>query len=72
MDKFVSVVFCKKCGSRFVEVPERSTKEMTVFQCRSCGAFDEIKSFTLGRAKLSESEMQKARDTRAKIGRFEL
>ena len=68
---FVSVIFCKRCGSRYVEVPGWSTEGKAVFHCRSCGYTEEMRGFTLGRARVGNIELQNARDTSARKGSYE-
>jgi len=71
MSNFVSVIFCRICGSRFVEIAEWSRDGLAVISCRSCGNKDYVKNFTLGRARVSSAELENARNSRAKKGRYE-
>lgn len=68
---FVSVIFCRNCKSRFVEIAQWSDTGKAVIQCRSCGNHEELGNFTLGRGHINNVELQKARDTMAKSGRYE-
>lgn len=71
--EYVSVIFCRRCGSRYVEVPEWSEggAKKAVIRCRSCGTQEEISNFTLGRCGVTRPELQKAHDTRALKDRYE-
>ena len=68
---FVSVIFCRKCGSRYVEISRWSDEGRAIFECRGCGAHEEVGNFTLGRGCITNSELQNARDTTAKKGNYE-
>ncbi len=68
---FVSVIFCRNCASRYVEISEWAPDGNAIIRCRSCGTSEEIAHFTLGRGHISNVELQNARDTRAKGGRYE-
>lgn len=71
MGNFVSVIFCRNCSSRFVEISEWTADGNAIVQCRSCNTREVLSHFTLGRGSLSNHEMQSARDTMAKKGRYE-
>lgn len=64
MSNYVSVIFCRNCGSRYVEAVPGSHGAVEFF-CRSCGVREEVQKFTLGRCKVGNSELQNAYDTRA-------
>lgn len=68
---YVSVIFCRRCGSRFVEVGEWSEAGTAVIQCRSCNNREEIRGFTLGRCQVPDKELQEARETAARGGTYE-
>lgn len=70
MSSFVSVIFCRNCSSRYVEIVEWENHE-AAFHCRTCGFTELMKGFTLGRCSVSEKELQTAHDTRALKGRPE-
>ncbi|MCX7677706.1 MAG: hypothetical protein N2316_00655 [Spirochaetes bacterium] len=64
MSNYVSVIFCRNCGSRYVEAfPEQNAS--IVFFCRACGVREITNKFTLGRCKVGNTELQNAFDTRA-------
>ncbi len=71
MITYVSVIFCGKCKSRFVEIGEWTSDGKMVMKCRLCNATEEVSNFTLGRAAISNTELQNARDTMARKGRYE-
>jgi hypothetical protein len=71
MDNYVSVIFCRNCNSRHVEIGEWTPEGKPIIQCRSCNTRETISNFTLGRGKISNTELQNARDTMAKKGRYE-
>ncbi|MBN1531263.1 MAG: hypothetical protein JXA20_01240 [Spirochaetes bacterium] len=71
MDNYVSVIFCKRCGSRYVDISEWSERGRVIFHCRSCDYREEVIGFTLGRANISNRELQQARDTVPKKGSYE-
>jgi hypothetical protein len=71
MNNFVSVIFCRNCSSRFVEIAEWTPDGKAVIQCRSCNNREVLSNFTLGRGKISNIELQTARDTMAKRGKYE-
>jgi len=70
MSNFVSVIFCRNCNSRYVEIEEWEGKT-AVIHCRTCDNREPIGKFTLGRCKVTNTELQHARDTRAKPGKPE-
>lgn len=69
--EYVSVIFCRRCGSRYVEIPDWNAGGKAFIRCRSCGAQEEVSNFTLGRCQVNRAELQKARDSRALKDRFE-
>lgn len=71
MSNFVSVIFCRNCNSRYVEISEWGPGRMAVFHCRSCGATEEVGKFTLGRCMVSNTELVNARESSAKGGKYE-
>ncbi len=70
MSEFVSVIFCRRCGSRYVEINEWK-KEGAVVSCRTCGNKSELSGFTLGRCGVTKKELDIARNTAAGINDFE-
>ncbi len=71
MSEFVSVMFCRVCSSRYVDISEWTEDGRAVVRCRSCGNHEELGRFTLGRCRVSSKELLDARDTRAMKGRYE-
>ncbi len=72
MSDFVSVIFCRICGSRYVEISDWNEEGMkAVIRCRTCNASEESSKFTLGRCSVSSKELLNARETAAKKGRYE-
>ena len=71
MSYFVSVIFCRRCSSRFVEISEWTSEGKAVIHCRSCGLKEEIAHFTLGRCHVSKSEHETARITKAMKNKYE-
>lgn len=71
MGNYVSVILCRVCGSRYVEIQEWDDGK-AVFFCRTCGAHEETDKFTLGRCSVTNSELMNARDTAARKGNYEL
>ncbi|HNR86804.1 MAG TPA: hypothetical protein PKM65_00520 [Spirochaetota bacterium] len=67
---FVSVIFCRNCYSRYVEISEWDGGR-AVLHCRTCGTTEEIAHFTLGRCRVTNTELQNARDSQAKRGKAE-
>ena len=66
MSKFVSVIFCRNCSSRYVEIDEWNDKEKKVIlHCRTCDIRETVENFTLGRCEILNSAFQDAVDTRA-------
>ncbi len=70
MSEFVSVIFCRRCGSRYVEIREWDNKSAKVY-CRSCKNSADLPGFTLGRCQVSGKELGIARNTSAGIDDFE-
>ncbi len=70
MSQFVSVIFCRRCGSRFVEINEWKDN-VALISCRSCGNKTELKGFTLGRCSVTKKELEIARNTSAHLNDFE-
>lgn len=70
MSEFVSVIFCRRCGSRYVEINEWEN-EVAVVRCRTCGNRTELKGFTLGRCSVTRRELDIARNTSAGKNDFE-
>lgn len=70
MSEFVSVIFCRRCGSRYVEITEWKNDSASVF-CRSCKNSTQITGFTLGRCQVTRKELDIARNTSAGINEFE-
>lgn len=70
MSEFVSVIFCRRCGSRYVEI-NVWTKDGAVVNCRTCGNKSELTGFTLGRCSVSNRELDIARNTSAGVNDFE-
>lgn len=70
MSEFVSVIFCRRCGSRYVEIREWK-KDVAVVYCRTCRNKSELQGFTLGRCSVTRSELEIARNTSAGINEFE-
>ncbi|MFC1668782.1 hypothetical protein ACFL20_00195 [Spirochaetota bacterium] len=71
MSNYVSVIFCRNCSSRYVEVSKWTADGKAIFHCRTCGNSMETSKFTLGRASVNNSGLQEARDTIAKKGKYE-
>ncbi len=72
MSEYVSVIFCRRCSSRFVEIQNWESKgEAPVIFCRSCGNKSELPGFTLGRCQVSRRELNVARNTSATKNAFE-
>ena len=69
MSNYVSVIFCKNCSSRYVEVEEWVSENTMELHCRSCGAREAMSKFTFGRCRVTNTELQNARDTRAVRGK---
>jgi hypothetical protein len=66
MSNYVSVILCRTCSSRYVEIEEWDTAEgKAVIHCRTCGTKEQLLNFTLGRCRISDRELQEARDTKA-------
>lgn len=71
MSNFVSVIFCRNCSSRFVEISDWTEDGKAIVQCRSCNTREVLTHFTLGRGKIGNADLQSARDTIAKKGKYE-
>ncbi|MBN2159258.1 MAG: hypothetical protein JW807_07670 [Spirochaetes bacterium] len=71
MSNFVSIIFCGNCKSRYVEISDWTSDGKAIVKCRSCNNREVISNFTLGRAKIGSAEIQNARDTMAKRGKYE-
>ena len=71
MSNFVSVILCRNCGSRHIEIRDWTDDGKAVILCRGCGNKEEVGGFTLGRCSVTGPEMMNARDTAAKKGRYE-
>jgi hypothetical protein len=66
MSNYVSVIFCKICSSRYVEIEDWDQPEKKViFHCRTCDARETVSNFTLGRCKIADKDLQTARETKA-------
>ena len=70
MSEFVSVIFCRRCGSRYVEIREWNGTSAVVF-CRTCKGSAELTGFTLGRCQVTRKELDIARNTSAVVDDFE-
>lgn len=70
MSEYVSVIFCRRCNSRFVEISGWNS-ENPVATCRTCGNSIELQGFTLGRCGITKKELEIARNTAAKNYEFE-
>jgi len=70
MSEFVSVIFCRRCGSRYVEIREWESNS-AVFYCRSCRNSTPVTGFTLGRCQVTGKELGIARNTAAGFKDFE-
>jgi len=70
MPEYVSVIFCRKCGSRYVEINTWSNGN-AVATCRTCRYSVELPGFTLGRCAVTRKELDIARNTIARINDFE-
>ena len=67
MSNFISVIFCRNCKSRYVEIAEWDGNR-AVLHCRSCNATEELEKFSLGRCRVTDGELMRARDTMASRG----
>lgn len=70
MPEYVSVILCRKCGSRYIEV-EQWIDGNPVATCRTCGYSLDLKGFTLGRCGIDRKQLEIARNTAAKNNQFE-
>jgi len=64
MSEFVSVIFCRNCGSRYVEIKEWKDKSALIY-CRTCNNSSELTGFTMGRCRVLKKELETARNTSA-------
>ena len=71
MGEFVSIIFCRRCGSRHVEISQWTHEGKAVFICHTCGNREEMSNFTLGRATITKTELDNARTTTARRNRYE-
>ncbi len=70
MSEFVSVMFCRRCGSRYVEIREWKDRSALIY-CRTCKNSNEVTGFTLGRCQVTKKELEIARNTSAHLNDFE-
>ncbi|HPS59491.1 MAG TPA: hypothetical protein PK514_15420 [Spirochaetota bacterium] len=70
MSEYISVIFCRRCGSRYVEVTHWENGN-PVATCRTCRYKMELGGFTLGRCGVTKKELEIARNTSAKTNDFE-
>ncbi len=70
-DNFVSVILCRNCSSRYVEISDKSFEGVLTIHCRSCNATDTVSNFTLGRCKVTSKELLTVRETSAGKNKFE-
>ncbi|MCP4135731.1 MAG: hypothetical protein GY754_32485 [bacterium] len=71
MSEFVSVIFCRSCGSRFVEISEWTSDNKGIIHCRTCDKKEEVGNFTLGRCRVKQNSLEEARMTAAKLNKYE-
>lgn len=71
MREFVSVVFCRRCGSRYTEINEWTENGNAIIHCRTCNNKAELPGFTLGRCEVTKKELNVARNTCAGKWDFE-
>lgn len=71
MSNFVSVIFCRNCGSRYVDISQWSSSNKPVFQCRTCGVNEEVGNFTLGHGQVTNKELNNARESIARKNKYE-
>ncbi len=71
MSNYVSVIFCRNCYSRYVEISEWSENSRAIIHCRTCGASEDMGKFTLGRCMVSNSELGNARESSARSKKYE-
>ena len=64
MGEFISVIFCRRCGSRYVEIKEWDNNSALIY-CRACNNKSELTGFTMGRCRVSKKELETARNTSA-------
>jgi hypothetical protein len=70
MSNYVSVILCRRCGSRYVEVQEWDSSR-AVIRCRGCGAEEHSEKFTLGRCRVENSELTRLRESAPGRGEYE-
>ena len=70
MSEYVSVIFCRRCSSRYVEIVKWDN-DSPVAMCRTCGYTLELQGFTLGRCGITKKELEIARNTSARNKEFE-
>ncbi len=71
MSEFISVIFCRRCSSRYVEISQWTEDGNAILHCRTCNNKTELSGFTLGRGQITRSELNIARNTTAKNKDFE-
>ncbi len=70
MSEFVSIVFCRNCGSRFVEIKKWENASAIIY-CRTCNNSCTLPGFTLGRCQVAKKDLDIARNNSAGINEFE-
>ena len=70
MSEFVSVMFCRRCGSRYVEIREWKNGAALIY-CRTCKNSAPNEGFTMGRCQVVRKELEIARNTAAGLNEFE-
>ena len=66
MSKYVSIIFCKNCNSRYVEIEEwEEPEKKVIIHCRTCDAREALSNFTLGRCDIPDKDFQIAWETKA-------
>ena len=71
MSDFASIIFCRRCNSRYVEINEWTEDKKCIFHCRTCNTSEVVENFTMGRCKVPSAELQIARETKAIPGKSE-
>jgi len=71
MGEFISMILCRNCGSRWVEIAEWSRDGKAILHCRTCDAKEEMGRFTLGRCQVTRAELENARTTKARKDKYE-
>lgn len=72
MSEYVSIIFCGRCSSRYVEIKDWDDEgKAPIVYCRTCGNKSELPGFTLGRCLVSKKELEIARNTSATKNSFE-